>query len=68
MKYYHDPLADTLDYMPGYNANSPLTATEKLMTEGLKKKPLTEAELGVKQNRTNKQLASLNKFGQNRFV
>ena len=53
MKRYYNPATGQLEYMPGYNDKSKLTVTEKLMADGLKKKPLTNAELGVNQNRIN---------------
>ena len=68
MKRYYNPGTGELEYMPGFDDNSPLTATEKLMADGLKKKPLTAAELGVNQNKIHGQLKALNQFGQNPLV
>tara|TARA_Y100000031_G_scaffold57639_1_gene65352 strand:+ start:57 stop:1019 length:963 start_codon:yes stop_codon:yes gene_type:complete len=68
MKRYYNPGTGELEYMPGFDDNSPLTATEKLMADGLKKKPLTDAELGVNQNKITGQLKALNKHGQNPLV
>ena len=44
MKRYYNPGTGELEYMPGFDDNSPLTATEKLMADGLKKKPLTKTQ------------------------
>ena len=70
MKRYYDIVDEEMKYMPGYDDNSPLTATEKLMAEGLKKKPLTAAELGQPDpnNKTIQQLKALRDFGQNPLI
>mgnify|MGYP001157202041 FL=1 len=46
-KFYHNPINDELEYMPGFDENSPKTATEKLIEKGFREKPLTDAELGI---------------------
>ena len=38
MKYYLNN--GELDYMPGYNVNSPLTTTEKILVKGIQENPL----------------------------
>ena len=68
MKRYYNPITGQLEYMPGFDDNSPLTVTEKLMEDGLKKKPLTGAELGINTNVNNKKIyTDLNLFGDDKL-
>ncbi len=51
-KFIFNPVDNEMEVAPGHE-NDPKTVTEKLLEEGFKKKPVTNAELGIKpQNST----------------
>ena len=50
MKRYYNPGTGQLEYMPGFDDNSPLTVTEKLLEDGIKKNPLPQEVLNTELN------------------